>query len=76
MNKHFVVKMGHGVTIIEAENMRFLAANSKVPVPKVHAAFRDPGTNKTYIIMQYLHGETLQKFLPSLKQVEKLQYAT
>ncbi|OGM42618.1 hypothetical protein ABOM_009584 [Aspergillus bombycis] len=71
VNKHFAVKMGNGVPLIEAENMKFLAANSKVPVPKVYAAFRDPGTKKTYIIMQYLHGDTLQKLLPSLTQAEK-----
>ncbi|OJJ29932.1 hypothetical protein ASPWEDRAFT_165703 [Aspergillus wentii DTO 134E9] len=71
VNERFAVKLGHGVTLIEAENMRSLAANSKVPVPKVHAAFRDPNTNKAYIIMQYLPGDTLQKLLPSLKPVEK-----
>ncbi|KAL4935219.1 hypothetical protein BDV06DRAFT_229026 [Aspergillus oleicola] len=72
VNKHFAVKMGHGVTLIEAENMRFLAENSKVPVPKVHAAFRDTGTNKTYIIMQYLHGDILQQLVPSLNLGEKV----
>lgn len=51
--------------------MRFLAANCEVPVPKVHAAFRDPGTNKTYIIMQYLPGDTIQELLPSIEPVEK-----
>lgn len=71
VNERFAVKMGHGVPLIEAENMKFLAANSKVPVPKVHAAFRDPDTNKTYIIMEYLPGDTLQKLLPSLNPVEK-----
>ncbi|KAL4989673.1 kinase-like protein [Aspergillus falconensis] len=71
VNERFAVKMGHGVPLIEAENMRFLATNSKVPVPKVHEAFRDPDTNKTYIIMEYLPGDTLQKLLPSLNQVEK-----
>ena len=71
VNEHFAVKMGHNVTLIEAENMRFLAANSKVPVPKVYAAFKDPGTNKTYIVMQYLPGDTLQKILPSLAPPEK-----
>uniref|UniRef100_A0A093W277 Putative choline kinase 3 n=1 Tax=Talaromyces marneffei PM1 TaxID=1077442 RepID=A0A093W277_TALMA len=63
--------MGYGIPLIEAENMKFLAANSKVPVPKVHAAFRDPDTNKTYIIMEYLPGHTLEKLLPSLDPVEK-----
>ncbi|KAL2864832.1 uncharacterized protein BJX67DRAFT_373642 [Aspergillus lucknowensis] len=73
VNERFAVKMGHGVPLVEAENMRFLAANSKVPVPKVYAAFRDPDTNKAYIIMEYLPGDTLQKLLPSLDPVEKLQ---
>ncbi|KAL4789167.1 hypothetical protein BDV19DRAFT_374550 [Aspergillus venezuelensis] len=59
VNEHFAVKMGHGVDLIEAKNIKFLAANSKVPVPKVHAAFKDPATNKAYIIMQYLPGDTL-----------------
>ncbi|KAL4763765.1 uncharacterized protein BDW70DRAFT_148509 [Aspergillus foveolatus] len=40
------------------ENMEFLAVNSRVPVPKIHAAFRDQDTNKTYIIMEYLPGES------------------
>jgi aminoglycoside phosphotransferase (APT) family kinase protein len=69
--RNFAVKMGHGVPLIEAENMKFLAENSKVPVPKVHAAFKDPANNKTYIIMEYLPGDTLEKLLPSLNSVEK-----
>lgn len=60
MNERFSVKMGHDVHLIEAENMKFLAANSKVPVPKVRTASRDPDTNKTYIIMEYIPGDTLQ----------------
>lgn len=63
--------MGHGMSLIEAENIKFLAANSKVPVSKVYAAFRDPDTNKTYMIMEYLPGDTLQKLLPSLSPAEK-----
>ena len=57
VNERFAVKMGHSIPLIEAENMKFLATNSKVPVPKVYAAFRDPDTNKTYIIMEYLPGD-------------------
>lgn len=71
VNEHFVVKMGHGVPLVEADNMRFLAEKSKVPVPKVHAAFRDPDSNKTYIIMESVPGDTLEKLLPSLDQAEK-----
>ncbi|PIG85141.1 hypothetical protein AARAC_010575 [Aspergillus arachidicola] len=73
VNKHFAVKMGHGVTLVEAENIRFLAANSKVPVPKVHAAFKDPGTKKTYIIMQYFHDMNLA-IIEKLRQTESEPY--
>ncbi|KAJ9302696.1 hypothetical protein DTO271G3_70 [Paecilomyces variotii] len=71
VNEHFAVKTGHGVPLIEAENMKFLATNSKVPVPKVFEAFKDPNTNKTYIIMEYVPGDTLEELLPSLNPAEK-----
>lgn len=71
VNDRFAVKIGCDVSLIEAENMKFLAANSKVPVPKVYAAFRNPDTKKTHIVMEYIPGDTLQKLLPSLNLVEK-----
>ena len=64
VRERFAVKIGYGVPLIEAENMKFLAANSHVLVPTVHAAFKDPDTHKTYIIMEYLSGNTLEKILP------------
>lgn len=53
--------------------MRFLAAasNSKVPVPHVYAAFIEPETNRTFIIMEYIPGDILQKLLPSLTHAQK-----
>ncbi|KAB8235530.1 uncharacterized protein BDW43DRAFT_318382 [Aspergillus alliaceus] len=36
--------------------MRFLAANSKVLVPKVYPAFVDLESNRTFIIMEYTHA--------------------
>ena len=51
--------------------MKFLAANSKVPVPKVYTAFIDPETNWTFIIMEYVRGDNLQELLPSLTPTEK-----
>lgn len=71
VRERFAVKIGYGVPLIEAENMKFLAANSHVLVPTVHAAFKDPDTHKTYIIMEYLSGNTLEKILPCLNVVEK-----
>ncbi|KAE8339761.1 hypothetical protein BDV24DRAFT_152542 [Aspergillus arachidicola] len=40
VKEHFAVKLGNGIPLSEAENMRFLAANSKVRVPKVYKAFK------------------------------------
>ena len=60
VNKRFTVKWASAYPLIKAKNMKFLATSSKVPVPNVHIAFRNPDTNKTYIIMEYLPGDTLQ----------------
>ena len=71
VKEHFAVKFGNGISLSEAENMRFLAANSQVPVPKVYKAFIDTETNRTFIIMEYVHGHNLQKLLPSLTPAQK-----
>jgi hypothetical protein len=36
VKERFAVKIGYSIPPLEAENMKFVAANSKVPVPKVH----------------------------------------
>lgn len=51
--------------------MKFLASSSKAPVPKVYAAFIDPETNRAFIIMEYIAGNSLQELLPSLTPAEK-----
>ena len=71
VKEHFAVKFGNGIPLSEAEAMKFLAANRTVRVPKVYAAFMDPATNRTYIIMDYIPGNDLQKLLPSLTPSEK-----
>ncbi|RDW81538.1 aminoglycoside phosphotransferase family protein [Aspergillus mulundensis] len=71
VNGRFAVKVGLQVPLIEAETMKFLAANSKVRIPKVYDAFVDPESNKTYIIMDHVPGDTLRDLLPSLGRDEK-----
>ncbi|KAK6838440.1 hypothetical protein RU639_000721 [Aspergillus parasiticus] len=71
VNEHFAIKFGNGIPLSEAESMKLLAANSKVPVPKVYKAFVDTETNRTFIIMEYVHGDNLQKLLPSLTPTQK-----
>ncbi|KAB8200817.1 kinase-like domain-containing protein [Aspergillus parasiticus] len=71
VNEHFAIKFGNGIPLSEAESMKLLAANSKVPVPKVYKAFVDTETNRTFIIMEYVHGDNLHKLLPSLTPTQK-----
>ncbi|GKZ33833.1 hypothetical protein AbraIFM66950_003917 [Aspergillus brasiliensis] len=70
VGEHFTVKSGYGVPLIEAETMKFLEDN-QVPVPKVHAAFKDPKSKKIYIIMDHVPGDTPESLLPSLDPNEK-----
>ena len=72
VKEKFAVKFSNGIPLSEAENMKFLAANSKVLVPKVYTAFIDLETNQTFIIMEYIRGDNLQKLLPSLMPTEKV----
>lgn len=69
--RYFAVKIGRRVPLIKAKNIKFLAESSKVPILKVHTAFKDPINNKTYIIIEYLPSNTLKKLLPSLNSAKK-----
>ncbi|OJJ73478.1 hypothetical protein ASPBRDRAFT_41164 [Aspergillus brasiliensis CBS 101740] len=70
VGERFAVKSGYGVPLIEAETMKFLE-DSQVPVPKVHAVFKDPMSKKIYIILDHVPGDTLESLLPSLDPNEK-----
>ena len=71
VREHFAVKFGAVVSLSEAEMMKFIAGNTAVPVPKVHAAFTDSKTQVSYIIMDYVPGSTLESLAPTLSAEEK-----
>ncbi|KAB8208854.1 kinase-like protein [Aspergillus parasiticus] len=71
VRERFAVKLGTSIAPLEAENMKFVAANIKVPVPKVHDHFVDPETQKRYIVMDYVPRTDLQKLAPSLPEDQK-----
>ncbi|PYH28587.1 putative PHD finger domain protein (Ing1) [Aspergillus neoniger CBS 115656] len=73
VKERFAVKSGFSIAPLEAENIRFVAANSKVRVPKVYDDFLDPETQKRYIIMEYIPGTDLEKLAPSLSKDQKLK---
>lgn len=66
VKERFAVKFGFSIAPLEAENMRSVATNSKVRVPKVYDDFMDPETQKRYIIMEYIPSTDLEKLAPSL----------
>ncbi|CAK7267355.1 hypothetical protein SEPCBS119000_002506 [Sporothrix epigloea] len=61
----YVVKYGYDVEPLEADNMRFVRQNTTVRVPRVYAVYQSEslkeGKHKTYIIMEKIAGESLDK---------------
>ncbi|KAK6855818.1 kinase-like protein [Apiospora arundinis] len=73
----FVLKFGYNVHPIEAYNMLYVARSTTVPVPKVYAIYqrREKQLMFTYIVMQYVPGETLVDLWGSLDDVRKTAIA-
>ncbi|KAM0228839.1 hypothetical protein ACHAPO_010476 [Fusarium lateritium] len=69
----FAVKFGHTVSLQEADALRFVSTNSKVPVPEVFETIVELETGVTFIIMEYIDGKTLGDLWPSLEASDKLE---
>lgn len=57
LTRGICVKYGPLVTLSEARNLEFLAANPSVPVPKLYCAFEHRGVK--YIVMSRIHGTAI-----------------
>ncbi|KAF7586992.1 hypothetical protein BBP40_007884 [Aspergillus hancockii] len=66
----FAVKIAHSIPPLEAENIKFIAVNSKVHVPKVHANFVVSETDQRYTIIDFGPRSDLHRLLPSLTATE------
>lgn len=71
VGKHFVVKYGQGVDIIEGENMLFVQSRTTVTIPKVYALYTESDTKTNYIVMENVDGHTLASTWPSLTSQQK-----
>ncbi|KAF9058926.1 hypothetical protein BDP27DRAFT_1342432 [Rhodocollybia butyracea] len=67
-----IVKYGRVVRAREAEATELVAAHTSIPVARIHATLYDEVTSTTYIVQDKIHGERLDKLLPTLDE-EKLQ---
>ncbi|WXC64563.1 hypothetical protein SNK03_010373 [Fusarium graminearum] len=68
ISKHSIVKTGRSVHLTEAATMRFVAANTSVPVPTVHCSFVH--NNQEFIVVERVQGQTLAKALSASSKAE------
>ncbi|KAH9221242.1 kinase-like domain-containing protein [Leptodontidium sp. 2 PMI_412] len=75
VGNHFLVKHGNNVTLIEGENMLFVAQFSSIPIPQVYAIYTDKGTGMNYIVMENVGGQSLASCWPTLATTAKAAVA-
>jgi hypothetical protein len=68
---NLAVKYGRRVSLLEAETMRFVAANSDVPIPKLLGTLTDPETNINYIATEFIPGQCLDAIWHDLTTSEQ-----
>jgi hypothetical protein len=81
-----IVKYGSHASLIEAKTMLFIAQHTSLPVPKLYAAYtygpldRNVGDfgslYDTYIFMELIPGETLEKAWGTYDSITKSQIAS
>ncbi|CAH0043627.1 unnamed protein product [Clonostachys solani] len=64
ISRNLIVKRGERFHLTEAATMEFVAAQTSLPVPKVHCAFVHKGI--TYIVMERIKGEVIARSIRSL----------
>ncbi|KAF4946530.1 hypothetical protein FGADI_11168 [Fusarium gaditjirri] len=71
VGEDLAVKFGHTVSLEEAEAIRFLSTNSKVPVPEIYATMVEPETGINFIVMEYINAKSLADLWTSLEGPDK-----
>lgn len=71
VSESLVVKSGPNLRPHEAQTLRSIAANTTIPVPKVHDV-RRAGGKVTEIVMDYMPGKRLDEAWNTLDHEQKL----
>lgn len=66
ISSRMIVKKGINVNLTEAATMAFVAAQTRIPVPRVHCLVTH--RNVTYIVMERMRGKTLADAWPNLSE--------
>lgn len=59
VSQHVAVKFGARISLLEAENLKFVSEHSNVPVPKALATMTEPETSCSFTVMEYVEGPGL-----------------
>ncbi|ROT42209.1 kinase-like protein [Sodiomyces alkalinus F11] len=68
ISRNLIVKRGPFVHLTEAATMEFVAANTSIPVPRVHCAFIH--NNMAYIVMERVRGRSIAGAWKSLSEAD------
>ncbi|SMY24772.1 unnamed protein product [Zymoseptoria tritici ST99CH_1A5] len=69
----YVMKHNGRTRVEEADSLRYLAANTNLPVPKCYGSGILPNSTGKYVIMDFIEGDTLEKLWPDLATMDKDQ---
>lgn len=69
VSRHLIVKTGEFVHLTEAATMKFIGANTSIPVPRVYWSFVH--NNQAYIVMERIRGETIAKAWTKLSEADR-----
>lgn len=69
ISPHLVVKTGPFVHLTEAATMSFVAANTSIPVPRIHCSFVH--NNQAFIVMERIQGTSLAEAWKTLSDADR-----
>lgn len=79
VGQHYVVKYGWLVRPVEGENMLYVSDKTQIRVPRVYAIYQEEDSCSrmcTYIVMEYVSGQTLSQCWSSLDPEQKTTIAS
>ncbi|KAJ7204636.1 kinase-like domain-containing protein [Mycena haematopus] len=71
VSRTLIIKSTRHTKLTEALNLDYVAANTTIPVPRVHEVFKDR-RGRLYLLMDYMDGTELEKVWKNLQPVDRL----
>lgn len=71
LDEHRVLKNGP-CNRLEPDTMQFLAANTTIPIPKIYDIKLDVENDESYIVMEHMPGERLERVWVNLTEDQRV----